>query len=118
LHGHNAGIRWILSVRNGEGFRTPASCAEGRSGTLRPAFESLPRRKPRSGKGAGAARSTYGDLRIANRRLRNFETKTDRACAEFGGRSTGLARAEGSVLSVFGAGVGDLLAFTSKARPR
>ena len=29
----------------------------GGQGTVRPAFESLPRRKPRSGKGVGAART-------------------------------------------------------------
>ena len=49
----------------GEGFRTPAPC-----GTVvrvvGPAFESLPRRKPRGCRGAVWSGATYGDFRIAD----------------------------------------------------
>ena len=53
------------NVFYGEGFRTPAFC-----GTvvraLRPAFESLPRRKPRVGRDAVWSGATYGDFRMAD----------------------------------------------------
>jgi hypothetical protein len=53
-----------VDVAFGEGFWTPARCrtvvrARG------PAFESLPRRKPRTGRGAVLVGATYGGLRIA-----------------------------------------------------
>ena len=50
-------------VRFGEGFRTPTPC-----GTVvrvaGAAFESLPRRKPRVGRGAVWSGATYGDVRV------------------------------------------------------
>ena len=52
-----------------KGFgRRPLARRRGRV-RLRPAFESLRRRKPRSGKGAGAAYTVYGDLRMVSGRL-------------------------------------------------
>jgi hypothetical protein len=48
-------------LRSGEGFRTPAAC--GRVVRVAgPAFESLPRRKPRVGKGAVWSGAGYGDF--------------------------------------------------------
>ena len=47
----------------GEGFRAPAPY-EMVVLDLGPASESLPRRKPRGGLGAGSAGSTYGDFRL------------------------------------------------------
>ena len=80
----------------GFGRRPPARAGQG---MVRPAFESLPRRKPRSGKGAGAARTIYGDLRIAGCRRRGLEAGVDRACAGFGDRMAGLRPLPESVLA-------------------
>src|SRR5271165_7403562 len=49
----------------GEGFRTPAPWRTVVRG-LGPAFETLPRRKPRAGRGAAWSGASYGDLRIAD----------------------------------------------------
>src|SRR5271155_4200127 len=67
----------------GFGRRPPA---RGGQGMVRPAFESLPRRKPRSGKGAGAARTIYGDLRIAGCRRRGLDGEGFRTPASGAGR--------------------------------
>ena len=48
---------------NGEGFPTPAIATAGRG--RGPASESLPRRKPRGGRGLVGLGATYGDLRVA-----------------------------------------------------
>src|SRR5208337_4745293 len=47
------------AVRFGEGFRTPARCATVVRGSG-PAFESLPRRKPRGGRALCAGRDLWG----------------------------------------------------------
>src|ERR1700723_3654870 len=73
--------------------------ARAGQGMVRPAFESLPRRKPRSGKGAGAARTIYGDLRIAGCRRRGLEAGVDRTCAGFGDRMAGLRPLPESILA-------------------
>ena len=49
-------------VSKGEGFRTPALCFSRRAGSG-PAFESLPRRKPRAGR--ALLGRDYGDLPVA-----------------------------------------------------
>jgi hypothetical protein len=77
----------MTAMVKGFGRRPPV---RGGQGMVRPAFESLPRRKPRSGKGAGAARTIYGDLRIAGCRRRGLESGVDRACAGFGDGMAGL----------------------------
>src|SRR5271166_4366187 len=55
----------LINARLGEGFRTPAPWRTVVRG-LGPAFESLPRRKPRAGRGAAWSGASYGDLRIAD----------------------------------------------------
>src|SRR5271166_1064387 len=67
-----AGVRtpapWRTVVQGegyGEGFRTPAPWRTVVRG-LGPAFETLPRRKPRAGRGAAWSGASYGDLRIAD----------------------------------------------------
>ncbi len=74
----------------GEGFRTPAPC-----GTVvrvvGPAFESLPRRKPRAGRGAVWSGATYGDFRIA-----------DGWCVSGRGRWRAILAAETMMTSAFG----------------
>src|SRR5271165_5833799 len=52
-----------MDARSGEGFRTPAPWRTVVRG-LGPAFESLPRRNPRAGRGAAWSGAIYGDLRI------------------------------------------------------
>jgi hypothetical protein len=54
-----------------------------RTNTTGPAFESLPRRKSRAGKGDGAVRTIYGELRIADCRRRALEVPVDRVFAVF-----------------------------------
>ena len=56
------------NVRYGEGFRTPALCRTV-VGVLGPAFESLPRRKPRVGRDAVWSGAAYGDFRIGTARV-------------------------------------------------
>ena len=55
-----------LNDRNGEGFRTPARNTTGRT-AAGPAFESLPWRKPRAGRGSVWASASYGDLKVGSR---------------------------------------------------
>jgi len=75
----------VRKVGNGEGFRAPApSLMVVRD--VGPASESLPRRKPRAGRGAVWSSASYGDLRIADgsrvsprRRLTSTESEADPA---------------------------------------
>ena len=55
----------ILDGRFTEGFRRPALCRRAGLGAG-PASESLVRRKPRAGKGAGWSGATYGDFGVAD----------------------------------------------------
>src|SRR5271156_3863016 len=88
-----------------KGFGRRPLARAGR-GTMRPALESLPRRKPRSGKGAGAARTFYGDLRIAGCRRRGLEAKVDRALPDSGIEWPGDGRCRRQFWPVVGADLG------------
>src|SRR5208337_5553591 len=78
------------NVRFGEGFRTPAICRTV-VGVLGPAFESLPRRKPRVGRDAVWSGAAYGD----------FRSRTGRVCRRGGWRRAILA-AGPTTAGVFG----------------
>src|SRR5271156_6455540 len=61
--------------RFGAGFRTPAPCGTAVR-VAGPAFESLPRRKPRVGRGAvWSGATTYGDLRMRDGGLAGFRER-------------------------------------------
>jgi hypothetical protein len=92
-----------MKVSEGEGFRTPALCRTVVGGGG-PAFESLPRRKPRTGRGAVWSGATYGDFGVADGALMGIPRPVGRIVAggsDHGGRGwprvcAGLARARRS----------------------